>query len=401
MITLADVVAARARLGTAVDRSPFARAEAFSRLCGHEVFFKLESLQRTGSFKERGALNRLLLLNEDERRAGVVAGSAGNHAQGVAYHAARLGIPAAIVMPVGTPLVKVTSTRAFGAEVVLHGANYDEAFAHARDLAQGRGATLIHAFDDPAVMAGGGTIGLEILEDCASLATVVVPVGGGGLVSGIAVAVKETRPNVRVVGVQTARVPSMRAALSANEPVTLDPAPTLADGIAVRRAGAGTLPMVARYVDEIVTVEEEDLARAILLLLETEKTVAEGAGAAGAAALLRGAVPSKGTICVVVSGGNIDVNVLARIIDRGLVTSGRLVRFRVRLADHPGALHRLLGAVAATQANVMEIEHNRAFSRLGLDETAVDLTLETRGTSHVTEIEAALQASSYTFERLF
>src|SRR5262245_14462118 len=284
MLTFADIEAARQRIGEAVYKSPCAFSETFSKLTGNRVFFKLENLQMPGSFKERGALNKLLPLSPEERRAGVVAASAGNHAQGVAYHATRQALRATIVMPVATPLIKVTSTRGYGAEVVLCGTSYDEAFEEARRRAETSSATLVHAFDDLAIMAGQGPVGLELLEQNPYLEAGLVPLGGGGMISGIAVAMKETNPRIRIIGVQVERLASMKAALAEQRPVTLPPASTLADGIAVRRAGSHTLPVVARYVDDIVTVDEEELANAVLLLLEREKTVAEGAGAASLAA---------------------------------------------------------------------------------------------------------------------
>jgi len=401
MLTRADIDAARGRIAGALPHFPLERSERLSTIAGGPVFLKLENLQRTGSFKERGALNRLLTLPPEAKAAGVVAGSAGNHAQGLAAHAARLGVRCTIVMPVGTPLVKVTATRELGAQVVLHGRGYDEAFAEAARRAAEGSLTLVHGFDDLMVMAGTGTIGLEVMDEAPDLGTVVVPIGGGGLIAGIAVAVKETRPQARVIGVQSARVPSMKAALEAGAPVEVPPAPTLADGIAVRRVGALTLPLVQRYVDDIVTVDEEELAGAVLFLLEREKAVAEGAGAAAVAALLHGRVAAgAGTTVAIVSGGNIDVNVLARIIERGLVKDGRLVRLRVRIGDHPGDLHRLLGVVAEARANIVEVEHNRAFTKVDLDETVVDLTIETRGPEHVRDLEAALASAKYEIQRL-
>ena len=259
-----------------------------SKLTSHQVYLKLENLQMTGSFKERGALNRLSLLTPEEAARGVVAASAGNHAQGVAYHATKRGVRAVIVMPLATPLVKVTATRDFGAEVVLHGANYDEAYAEATRLCEAEGMVFLHPFDDAAVMAGQGTIALEMLEQVPEMDAVIVPIGGGGLISGIACAIKEMRPACRVIGVQTSRLPSMQQAFEAHHPVTVEAATTIADGIAVRRAGTLTYPVVAKYVDEIVTVDEDEIASAILILLEREKTLAEGAGAAGLAALLQG-----------------------------------------------------------------------------------------------------------------
>jgi threonine dehydratase len=401
MITIHDVEKARARIKEAIYQSPCAHSETFSRLTGNKVFFKLENLQMTGSFKERGALNKILTLSDEEKRRGVIAASAGNHAQGVAYHATRLGIRATIVMPQATPLVKVTRTREYGGEVVLHGASYDEAFEEAWRRREAEGYTFIHAFDDDMVMAGQGTVGLELLEQNPYLDAVVVPIGGGGLISGIAVALKETNPRIRVIGVQTSRLPSMKRAVEEHAPTVLPPSVTIADGIAVRKAGARTLPVVEKYVDEIVTVDEEEIASAILQLVEREKTVAEGAGAASLAALVQKKITlADKKIALVIGGGNIDVNMLARIIERGLVKDGRLVRMRVRIADHPGALHKLTGLVAKARANILEVFHNRAFSRVDLGETAVDVTLETRGAEHIVELTRLLDGDGYEHETL-
>ncbi len=317
-IGLADVLAARERLRGAIYESPCPHSIMLSALTGQQVYLKLENLQMTGSFKERGALNRIALLTPEQAARGVIAASAGNHAQGVAYHATKRGIRALIVMPLTTALVKVTATRNFGAEVLLHGANYDEACSEAVRLCDEQHFTFIHPFDDPAVMAGQGVIGLELLEQVPQLEAVVVPIGGGGLIGGVACAIKEaciqaSRPPVRVVGVQTARLPSMRAAIEAHHPVTVGPATTIADGIAVRRAGDLTFPLVERYVDEIVTVEEDEIASAILMLLEREKTLAEGAGAAALAALLEHRTSLHGAhTAVLVGGGNIDVTLLSQ-----------------------------------------------------------------------------------------
>jgi threonine dehydratase len=402
VITIADVERARARIRDSIYVSPCAHSETFSRLTGNKVFFKLENLQMTGSFKERGALNKILTLTDEERRRGVIAASAGNHAQGVAYHAGRQGIRATICMPTATPLVKVTRTREFGAEIVLHGASYDEAFEEAWRRREAEGLTFIHAFDDDAVMAGQGTIGLELIEQNPYLDAVVVPVGGGGMVSGIAVALKETNPRIQIIGVQTARLPSMKRALEEHAPCVLPPAGTIADGIAVRKAGTRTLPVIEKYVDDIVLVDEEEIANAILLLLEREKTVAEGAGAVAVAALVQGKIALEGKkVALIIGGGNIDVNLLARIIERGLVKDGRLVRLRVRIPDHPGALHRLTGKIAGVRANILEVFHNRAFSRVDLGETAVDVTLETRGADHIDELMRVLDHDHYEHERLF
>ena len=280
MITLNDIHSALRRIRESIYLSPCARSETFSQSTGNDVYLKLDNLQRTGSFKERGALNKLLSLSAEERARGVIAASAGNHAQGVAHHAGKLGIRAQICMPLTTPLIKVSATRGYGADVVLHGANYDEAYEEAVRRSQAESLTFVHAFDDDAVIAGQGTIGLELIEQHPDLQAVVVPIGGGGLIGGIACAVKETNPKIQVFGVQPSRLPSMKVALAEGKPVTLNAASTIADGIAVRRAGDRTLPLVQKYVDDIVTVEEEEIANAILLLLEREKTLAEGAGAA-------------------------------------------------------------------------------------------------------------------------
>ena len=372
-----------------------------SALTGQQVYLKLENLQMTGSFKERGALNRIAMLTPEQAARGVIAASAGNHAQGVAYHATKRGIRALIVMPLTTPLVKVTATRGFGAEVLLHGANYDEACAEAVRLCDEQHLTFIHPFDDPGVMAGQGTIGLELLEQVPQLEAVVVPIGGGGLIGGIACAIKESRPEIRIVGVQTARLPSMQAAIEAHHPVTVDPATTIADGIAVRRAGDLTFPLVERYVDEIVTVEEDEIASAILMLLEREKTLAEGAGAAALAALLEHRTSLHGAhTAVLVCGGNIDVTLLSRIIERGLVKDGRMVRLRIVLLDKPGALHELTRLIADQRANIIDTLHNRAYYGVNLGDTVVDITMETRGPEHVAELLAALTAEGYSHTRV-
>jgi threonine dehydratase len=381
--------------------SPCAYSETYSRATGLRAYFKLENLQMTGSFKERGALNRLLLLTAEERARGVIAASAGNHAQGVSYHATKLGVRATIVMPETTPLIKVVSTREYGAEVVLYGANYDAACDEALRRAAEQDLTFVHAFDDDAVIAGQGTIGLEILEQEPAVEVVVVPVGGGGLIGGIGCAIKSLQPSVRIIGVEPAGVPSAQRALALGAPTTLEPATTLADGIAVRRAGERTFPLMQQYVDDVVTVSEEELANAVLLLLEREKTVAEGAGAAALAAVINGraSIPLGKRTVMVVSGGNIDVNVLSRIIERGLAKDGRMLRLEVRLSDSPGSLHALIGVFAAHRANVLDIAHLRAFSGVSLGETVVELTLETRGVEHVQQIIAALREAGYEHRR--
>ncbi len=401
MIQLSDVQAALTRIRSDIRVSPCTHSETFSGVTKSQVFLKLDNQQRTGAFKERGALNKLLTLTAEERARGVIAASAGNHAQGVSYHAGRHGIRASIVMPLPTPLTKVSATRAYGAEVVLHGANYDEAFDKALQLSRDESLTMIHAFDDNAVIAGQGTLGLEILQQHPDIEAIVSPIGGGGLIGGIACAVKESNPKVKIFGVQPARIPSMKAAVTEGRPVTLNSAKTIADGIAVRRAGKRTLPLVQRYVDDIVTVEEEEIANAILLLLEREKTLAEGAGAAAIAAVLNHKLPVEGKrTAVLVCGGNIDVTLLSRIIERGLVKDGRLVRLRVHLPDYPGALHRLTGILADHRANIVETAYDRAYHGVNLGDTAIDITMETRGPDHITELIGALTGAGYTHERI-
>ncbi|MBI4242041.1 MAG: threonine ammonia-lyase [Candidatus Rokubacteria bacterium] len=401
MVGLADIEAARHALARVIYTSPCAFSETLSQLTGSRCYVKLENLQMTGSFKERGAANLLGSLSAEERARGVVAASAGNHGLAVAFHCQRLGSRAVIVMPEWAPLVKVTSARRYGAEVVLAGADYDEAYAHARQVETERDLVFVHPFDDPRVIAGQGTIGLELLEQCPDLEAVVVPVGGGGLIAGIAAAVKALKPQVQVIGVQAEELPAMRRALARGERVTLPPAATIADGIAVRQVGAVTFEIARRLVDEVVAVDEEEIANAILLLLEIEKTVVEGAGATTLAALVNKKVALQGkTVALVLSGGNIDVNVISRIIERGLVKDGRLVRLTVLLQDRPGALSRLTGRVAEARANILHIVHDRAFSRARIGETEVELTLETSGRDHIEAVTRHLRKAGYQVEEL-
>ena len=397
MITLEDIRAARDRIAGQVVLTPCTPSETFGEMFGGHAWFKFENLQRTGSFKERGALNRMLLLSDEERRRGVIAASAGNHAQGVAYHASRLGIPATIVMPQRTPLVKVSATERYGARVVLHGSVYDEAAAEALRIRDAEGQTLIHPFDDPAVMAGQGTIGLELLEQVPEMDVVVVGVGGGGIISGIATAIKETRPGVRVVGVESEVLPAAFRARQAGEPVTIPPADTIAEGIAVRRIGDHTFAHIQRYVDELVTVSEEEIAAGVLLLLEREKTVAEAACATTVAAVVDGHIGGlRGkNVVMVLSGGNIDVSLMSRIIERGLVQDGRRAYMRVRVKDRPGALAALTATLAESGANILKLDHNRATADLWVTEAEIDLGLETRGRAHVGQIVERLTAAGY------
>jgi threonine dehydratase len=401
MVTLGSIKDAMERIRGSIVVTPFVHSEKFSKQTGNSIFLKLENLQMTGAFKERGALNKILLLSDEERRRGVIAASAGNHAQAVAYHATKRGIKAQICMPLTTPLVKVSATRGYGAEVILFGANYDEACEEALRRCKEHGLTFIHPFDDEAVIAGQGTLGLEMLEQHGDLDALVIPVGGGGLIAGVACAVKETNPKIRIIGVQSSKLASMKAALERNELVTLPANKTIADGIAVRCAGTLTFPLVKKYVDEIVTVDEEEIASAILQLLEKEKMLAEGAGAAATAAVLNKKTPNHGKkLGVLVSAGNIDVSLLSLIIERGLVKDGRLVRLRIHLPDHPGALQRLAGVIADQKANIVETNYDRAYYGVVLGDTVIDITMETRGPEHVVDLTASLEAAGYPFERV-
>jgi threonine dehydratase len=402
LISFADIESARERIAGQVAVTPTARCVWLEPMTGVPSYLKLENLQPTGSFKERGALNKLLALSADERERGVVAASAGNHAQAVARHAERLGIRATIVMPNTTPAIKVANTRGYGAKVLLAGANYDEAFQEALKLAAEQGFVYVHAFDDPHVAAGQGTIGLEILQQLPELGTVVVPVGGGGLIGGIALAVKSLRPDVRVVGVESDLVPSMRAALAANQPVAVTGGQTLADGIAVRKVSRLTLELARRFVDDMVVVSEEEIASAVLFLMEREKTVAEGAGAVAVATLLGGKVSGLGErpVCAIIGGGNIDVTMLGKIIDRGLVKDGRMVRLKLRVHDRPGALAEVLAEIARLRGNIVEVQHERAFTQTLYGDVDIFVTLETEGQAHIAQILEQLDPMTKTVEAL-
>jgi threonine dehydratase len=396
VLTLADIEAAARRIAGVVTVSPCAESVALSELTGTRLCLKLENLQRTGSFKERGAANFLALLTAEERARGAITASAGNHAQAVALHASRLGIAATVVMPETTPLVKIQSTRRFGATVELFGRSYDEAAGRAEELRQAHGFVYVHPFDDRLVMAGQGTLALELVEQCPDLEAVVVPVGGGGLIAGVACAVKALRPDVRIYGVESRAFPGMKRALESELHSLIPGGKTIADGIAVRRIGKLTTPLVSRFVDDIALVDEEEIAEAILLLFEQEKTVAEGAGAVGLAALVHDRLPLRGKrVALVLSGGNIDVNLMARIIERGLVKSGRLARLELTVPDVAGSLVQVLGVVAEARANVLEINHDRTFSGSELGETSIELVLETFGFQHIEAVEHRLSTAGF------
>ncbi len=401
MLSLKDVEAAYGQVKDYIYHSPCVFTQSLSDQTGSRVYLKLENLQMTGSFKERGALNKLLQLSDDERKRGVIAASAGNHAQGVAYHANRLGGKATIVMPESTPLNKVSATRKYGAEVFLSGRNYDEAYDEAIYKQQQEGLNLIHAFDDEKVMAGQGTIGLEILEDGIEPDAVIVPIGGGGLISGMATAIKEKTPSCKIYGVQAKVAPSMKISTDAGRIMPHKTAPTLADGIAVKSVGHLTFPVVQRYVDDIILVDEEEIAASVLTLLETEKTMVEGAGAAPLSALAFHDLPLKGKrVVLVLSGGNIDINILSRIIERGLIKDGRMAKLRIELEDRPGQLGIISMSVGRNNANVLEVYHNRSFMNAPMGKTFLDITLETRGKEHVEKIVYDLSNEGFSVQRL-
>ena len=396
MISFADVEEARDRIKEQIYLSPFPRSEIISQLAGNRVFFKLENLQLTGSFKERGALNRLLTLSPEESKRGVIAASAGNHGMALAYHSRRLNIASTVVMPVAAPLIKVTRVGQYGSKSVLHGSDYEGAYAEAIRRSREEGLLFISAFDDPWIVAGQGTIGLEIYEQNPELDAVLVPVGGGGLIAGIALALKTVLPKIRVIGVQAEALPSMKVALDQGAPVQLPAATTIADGIAVRAVGATPFELVKNCVDEIVTVSEAEIANAVLMLLEIEKTVAEGAAAVPLAALLNKKVSLIGkNVGLIVSGGNIDMNLISRIIETGLIQDGRLGRFAIVISDRPGSLARLAQRVADLGANILQITHSRGFGDMAIGETEVELILETAGAEHVQRIYDTLRADKF------
>ena len=389
-----DIRQAADLLAGHVVHTPCGHSQTLSQITGADVILKFENHQFTASFKERGALVCLLSLSAEQRRAGVIAMSAGNHAQGVAFHAQRLDIPATIVMPRFTPSVKVSRTRGFNAEVILYGDSLADARSHTLELAKERGLKLIHPYDDEKVIAGQGTIALEMLKDFPDIEQIVIPVGGGGLIAGNAVAAKALKPEIEIIGVQTSRYPSMFQALR-GEPIHCEIA-TFAEGIAVTQPGVLTLPIVRKLVDEILLVEESEIEAAVLLLLEVEKTVVEGAGAAGLAVLL--AKPERfkhRKVGLILSGGNIDLFSLSSIIQRGLVRSGRLVRMRVSVPDVPGALSEITHLLGKTNANIIEIQHQRAFTNLSLRLVEVEFVLQTLGSGHIKEIMNALTRAEY------
>ena len=397
MLELADVLDASEHVESVARHTPLEYSHSFSEMTGAAVHPKLEVFQRTGSFKIRGATNRIASLSADEQAAGVVTASAGNHAQGVALAATRSDVDSVVVMPEHAPIAKVKATRSYGAEVVLHGDDYDAAQSRAHEIEADDGRTYVHAFEDPTVMAGQGTIGLEIVEDCPEVDTVVVPIGGGGLIAGIATAVKAKSPDTRVIGVEAAGAPSAARSREAGAIEALDGVDTIADGIATRKVGERTFEVIEERVDEVVTVTDPEIAVAITTLLERSKTLVEGAGAVPMAAVLSGAFEYADDEVIVptLCGGNIDLNMLRTVVMRGLVETGRYLRLRTALADQPGSLERLIGIISAERANIYAIQHDRTTRDTGMTATEVEIDLETRGEDHVAGLLDELETNGY------
>lgn len=393
-VSIADIRAARERIAPSIVRTPTLHSKTLSALSGAEVWLKFENLQFTAAYKERGALNRLLMLDEAARTKGVIAASAGNHAQGLAYHGARLGVPVTIVMPRPTPTVKVMQTEGHGATVVLHGETFDDAYAHARTLEVERGLTFVHPFDEPDIIAGQGTVALEMMEDAPEIDTLIIPIGGGGLFSGMGTAARGIKPDVRLVGVQAELYPSMYDVIKdANLPCDGD---TLAEGIAVKEPGLLTRRFVAALADDVVLVDERSLEQAVSLLLQIEKTVVEGAGAAGLAALLAHKAMFAGRkVGLVLCGGNIDTRLLANVLLRDLARSGRLARLRIRLQDRPGSLFNVARIFDEQQVNIIEIYHQRVFTSLPAKGLITDIECETRDEAHLQRLLVALGQAGY------
>jgi threonine dehydratase len=397
MLELADVQAARERVAETSRHTPLSYSNTFSAMTGADVYLKQEMLQRTGAFKIRGATNRIATLPDEERESGVVTASAGNHAQGVALAATRMGVDSTIVMPEDAPISKIQATRNYGAEVVLHGADYDEAAERAHDIEREQGRYYLEAFDDWEVMAGQGTLGLEILDDLPEVETVVVPIGGGGLIAGMATALKGIDSEIRVIGVQAAGASSVAPSLEKGERIELDEVETIADGIATRTVGEKTFEVIRERVDEVVTVSDAEIAVTVTTLLERGKTLVEGGGSVGLTALLyeKFDFAADETIVPVLSGGNIDMNVLTTVIVRGMIETGRYLRIRTVLPDRPGALDSLVSILSELEANVYGIQHDRTSRDVSIKSAEVEMDIETRGPDHVTELLDALEAAGY------
>lgn len=402
MITLEQIRAARDQLRGITVSTPLLSSINLNNDVGAPTFVKAENTQRGGSFKLRGAYTKIASLSPDQLQRGIIAHSAGNHAQGVALAAQLVGAPATVVMPEYAPLAKVAATKRFGAKVILHGQSFDDAGAYAQQLCEEHGLTYVHAFDDPLVVTGQGSLGLEILEGLPDVGTIVVPIGGGGLISGTAIVARALNPKTRIIGVQAEGCPSIRMSLAADKPVVVPEVRTIADGIAVKKPGAVTLPIIRDLVDDIVTVDEDEITRAIVYVLQTLRQVSEGAGAVGIAALLSGTIKPRGdeSICVVLSGGNIDLNFLARVIEQVLVKQGRYIVLHTSVPDRPGNLSRLLEYVAQQGANVIDINHRRAAWQVPVDRTGIEMILEVRDEVHGRRVISCLGEAGYTIERV-
>jgi threonine dehydratase len=396
--TIDDIRAAARRIEGAVIRSPMLVSRTLSEIIGAEVWLKFENLQFTAAYKERGALNKLLQLTDEERARGVIAASAGNHSQAVAYHAKRLGIPTTIVMPANTPVMKVTQTEGHGATVVLHGDMFDDAYAKARELALENGYVFVHPFDDPKIIAGAGTVALEMLEDAPALDTIVIPIGGGGLMSGVSIAARALKPEIELIGVEAELYPSMKCAIEGcHLPLGGD---TLAEGIAVKQPGELTSRILKDLVNEVVLVPERDLERAVAMLVGIEKTVVEGAGAAGLAAMLADPGRFRGKkVATILCGGNIDTHLLANVLVRDLVRQGRVARLRVAVQDQPGALAAITAKVYEAGANIIEVKHSRIFTRLPAKDTVIEVECEARDPQAIEDVVARLEAAGFKVER--
>ena len=393
---LNQIISAREKMKGIIHQTPLDFSQTFTDMSHNEVYLKLENLQKTGSFKVRGSINKLTSLSKEELSKGVIAASAGNHAQGVAYSSKMLNIPCTIVMPKGAPLSKIQATKNYGAEIVLEGDVFDDALAHAMELSEKQGFTLVHTFDDDEIIAGQGTVGLEILEQLPDVDAIICPVGGGGLIAGIAVAVKEKNPNVAIYGVEASACPSMAQSLLEKKPITVPSSPTVADGIAVKKPGVRNLEIVQKYVDDLVTVDEIEMIRTMFLLLERNKLLVEGSGASSLAALLYEKLNIKGKkVVALLSGGNVDVNFISRIIERGMVEAGRYARFSIIIVDKPGELQRVLTKITEADANILSIHHTRMGRNIYPGYTEIEFAVETKSHEHILDLQKALTAKGY------
>lgn len=399
MVNLDDIIIAREKMKGTVYTTPLDYSRTFSQLSHNEVYLKLENLQKTGSFKVRGSFNKLISLSNEELQKGVVAASAGNHAQGVAYSSKMLNVPCTIVMPKGAPISKIEATKHYGADVILEGAVFDDALAYALELKEKIGATFIHAFDDEAVIAGQGTVGLEILDQLPDVEAIICPVGGGGLIAGVAMAVKEKNPHIAVYGVQTQACPSMKQSLSEKKPVKIDSTPTIADGIAVKMPGLKNYEIVQKYVDDVYLVDEMEIARTMLMVLERNKLLVEGSGAVSLSALLYEKVQLKAKKTVaILSGGNVDMNFISRIMERGLVESGRYAHFIITLKDKPGELQRVLASITDLDANIQSINLSRMDKNIYPGYAQLKISVETKDHDHIEQLHTALTKKDYPVE---